>query len=53
MKYRVFYNFDDGSTEDVLDEVFDTEEEAEAAALEGASLYAQGNDYPELFTALK
>lgn len=48
MGFRVFYNFDDGSYEDILDEVFDTEEEAEEAAREGASNYAQGNHVLEL-----
>ena len=47
MGYRVIYNFDDGSSEDVLDEVFDTYEEAEEAAETGASNYSQGNDYLE------
>lgn len=48
MGYRVFYNFDDGSTEDVLDEVFKTKKEAYEAALEGASNYAAGQDVLEL-----
>lgn len=43
MGYRVIYNFDDGTSEDVLDEVFDTYEEAEEAAEIGASNYSQGN----------
>ena len=55
MGYRVFYNFDDGTTEDVLDEVFATKKEAERAACEGAGNYAVGqetlqlggHDYPE------
>ena len=55
MGYRVYYEFDDGTEEDLLDEIFDTEEEAEAAALEGMSNYAcgvetlqlGGHDYPE------
>ena len=47
MGYRVIYNFDDGSSEDILDEVFDTYEEAEEAAQQGASDYSQGRDYLE------
>ncbi len=47
MGYRVYFNFSDGSTEDILDEVFDTEEEAEDAARQGASDYSQGRDYLE------
>lgn len=47
MGYRVIYNFDDGSSEDVLDEVFETYEEAEEAAEIGASNYSQGNAYLE------
>lgn len=54
MKYRVYYNFDDGHCEDLLDELFDTEEEAEEAALEGLGNYRTGveisqmggHDYP-------
>ena len=44
MGYRVIYNFDDGSSEDILDEVLETEEEAEAAAREGVSDYSAGRD---------
>jgi hypothetical protein len=44
MGYRVIYNFDDGSSEDILDEVFETEEEAEEAAREGVSDYSAGRD---------
>lgn len=55
MKYRVFYNFDDGTSEDLLDELFDTEEEARFAAEEGMNNYDTGvetlqlggHDYPE------
>lgn len=47
MSYRVIFNFDDGSSEDLLDEVFDTYEEAEEAAEIAASNYSQGNDYLE------
>ena len=47
MGFRVIYNFSDGSSEDFLDEVFDTEEEAEEAAMQGASDYSQGRDYLE------
>ena len=55
MKYRVFYIFDDDTSEDLLDELFDTEEEAKAAALEGLGNYRVGietlqmggHDYPE------
>lgn len=55
MGYRVYYEFDDGSTEDLLDIIFDTEEEAEQAALEGMGNYSVGvetlqmggHDYPE------
>lgn len=45
MGYRVFYNFSDGNSEDVLEEVFETEDEAEDAARQGASDYSQGGDY--------
>ena len=45
MGYRVYFNFSDGTSEDILDEVFATEEEAEEAARQGASDYAQGGDY--------
>ena len=55
MAYRVYYEFDDGTSEDLLDELFDTEEEARAAALEGMGNYSVGvetlqmggHDYPE------
>ncbi len=55
MSYRVWYEFDDGSTEDLLHELFETEEEAEAAAHEGIGNYKTGvealklggHDYPE------
>lgn len=55
MGYRVFYNFDDGTTEDLLHEVFRTKKEAQAAAGEGAGNYdigtetlmLGGHDYPE------
>lgn len=54
-KYRVFFNFDDGTSEDLLDELFDTEEEARFAAEEGMGNYDTGvetlqlggHDYPE------
>ena len=48
MGYRVIYNFDDGTSEDVLDEIFDTYDEAEEAAQEGSSNYSQGNGYLEM-----
>lgn len=44
MGYRVWYNFDDGTSEDLLDEVFDTEKEAEEAALEGENNYNTGTE---------
>lgn len=55
MKYRVFFNFDDGTSEDLLHELFDTEEEARDAADEGMNNYLVGtetlqlggHDYPE------
>ena len=47
MAYRVIYHFDNGSSEDILDEVFETREEAEDAAIQGASDYSQGRDYLE------
>lgn len=55
MGYRVYYEFDDGTSEDLLDKLFDTEEEARAAALEGMGNYSVGvetlqiggHDYPE------
>ena len=42
--YKVRIDFDDGSDE-TLDEVFSSEEEAEAAAQQWASDYSQGGDY--------
>lgn len=48
MKYRVYYVFDDDTTEDLLDELFDTEEEAEAAALEGEGNYITGTEVLQL-----
>ena len=48
MGFRVYHTFSDGTTEDMLDEVFDTYEEAEEAALEGSSNYSQGRDVLEL-----
>lgn len=45
MGYRVYFNFNNGTSEDVLDEVFAMEEEAEEAARQGASDYSQGGDY--------
>ena len=44
MGYRVFYEFDNGEMEDVLDEVFKTKKEAEEAAAEGAGNYNVGRD---------
>ena len=44
MGYRVYYNFSDGTTEDLLDEVFSTKKEAEQAALEGENNYIVGNE---------
>ena len=44
MAYRVYYIFDDDTTEDLLDELFDTEEEARRAAVEGMSNYSTGVD---------
>lgn len=44
MMFRVSMNFDDGSSE-LLDEVFETEEDAEAEARQWASDYSQGGDY--------
>ena len=44
MGYRVWYNFDDGTSEDLLHEVFDTEEEANEAALEGENNYNVGTE---------
>ena len=42
MRYRVIYHFSDGSSEDILDEMFNSKLEAELAAREGASDYAAG-----------
>lgn len=55
MAYRVWYEFDDGTTEDLLGETFSTEKEARNAALEGINNYNTGvetlqmggHDYPE------
>lgn len=48
MGFRVIFYFDDGTTdENLLDEVFDTEEEAEIAAGQCASDYSQGRGYLE------
>ena len=48
MAFRVYHEFADGSSEDMLDEVFDTYEEAEEAALQASSDYSQGGDVLEL-----
>ena len=48
MGYRVIYNFSDGTSEDLLQQVFDTEEEAETAAQIGAEAYDSGNDVLKL-----
>ena len=46
MGYKVYYEMSDGSTNDtLLDEIFDTEEEADEAARQAASEYAQGGGY--------
>ena len=45
MGYRVIYNFSDGSSEDVLGEVFLTKKKAGSAAEQGASDYRLGNRY--------
>jgi hypothetical protein len=44
MGYRVYYNFSDGSTEDLLEKLYDAQKEAEEAAAEGASDYYQGRE---------
>ena len=44
MGYRVYYNFSDGTSEDLLDEVFSTKKEAQYAASEGAGNYAVGTE---------
>ena len=44
MGYRVFYNFSDGTTEDLLEEIFESEDEAEEASREGASDYYAGGE---------
>lgn len=46
MAYKVVFNMDDGSTEE-LEEEFDSIEEADEAAAQAASDYAQGRDYLE------
>ena len=48
MGYKVIHKFADGSTEDICDEIFETEEEAEEAARQAASDYSQGGDVLEL-----
>ena len=48
MGYRVYYNFDNGETEDVLDEIFATKREAEEAAHEGYDNYNAGRDVLQL-----
>ena len=45
MGYRVIYNFSDGSSEDLLGEVFLTKKKAGLAAEQGASDYRLGNRY--------
>jgi len=48
MAYKVIFNMDDGTTlDDLLEEVFETEEEAEEAAAQCSSDYSQGRDYLE------
>lgn len=46
MSFRVTIEFDDGTSEDI-DEVFETEEDAEEAAMQWSSDYSQGRDYLE------
>lgn len=48
MGYRVIYNFSDGTSEDLLDEVFSTKKEAQAAALEGKGNYVTGTETLQL-----
>ena len=48
MKYRVIYNFSDGHSEDMLEELFDSEEEAEQEARQGAADYDAGGDVFDL-----
>ena len=44
MGYRIRFNYDDGTSE-LQDEIYDTYEEADEAAAQGASDYAQGGAY--------
>ena len=44
MGYRVFYKFEDGKTEDIIEGLFDTREKAEDAAIEGAEDYRMGGE---------
>ena len=48
MGFTVVHNFADGSSEDICDEVYETYEEAEEAAMQAASDYSQGGDVLEL-----
>lgn len=46
MAYKVVFNFSDGSSsDDLLDEVFETVDDAEEEAQQAASDYSQGRDY--------
>ncbi len=45
MGYRVYYKFDNGETEQILDGVFETVKEAEEAAVVGVDDYKTGGDY--------
>lgn len=46
MGYKVIFNYSDGSVdEDLLDEVFDSREEAYSEAAQASSDYTQGNEY--------
>ena len=48
MAYKVIFNMSDGTTNDeLLDEIFETEEDAEEAARQCSSDYSQGRDYLE------
>lgn len=47
MGYRVTFNFADGSSEDMLNETYDTYQEAEDEARQAASDYSCGGFYME------
>lgn len=44
MSFKVYHQLADGTNADICDDLYDTIEEAEAAAMQAASDYSQGGD---------